>query len=520
MFLCLKKAKKRGKHTVYCQNVTLTDSNPQPVTTQNDTERHKYRAKARILTFFHYLRKHRTEESKMIENIKSLYHKFVNLDNDKEIDKNRNLWAIVKLCTSFGKLQQSSAALTYHTLFAIVPVMALMVAIAKILGYGEIFKEQVQAFFHGQDLISENLLGFADSYLNNTQVSFWLGAGIGLILLLYSVFSIFRTIDATFNALWNMPGRDFAKLLGIFAIVLLIPFVVIILLAIWWTMSSYLKGSIIHEVNVFIFTVSAYVVCLFGAYKLIPQAKVKTKYAAIAALVCGSVFALMQYFSYAIISMFGNYRNIYGDLATLIIFLLLIYFSWTICMAGSRWNYFLQRADKLVRENKFTGISNNYQKFLCLMILCKAEQLCTLKNKDTFDIKYLSEIIECAFDIPPHVSSIFLKSMCDRGIFLAADENNIYRIAPEYRKASIINLVKKFDAAGNNKEAIEEAQEAHEHKNAQLLWEFINNEKHINEKELDIPLELLFFSDINAEQPTAAPAEKRGFFDRFTELFK
>ena len=189
-------------------------------------------------------------------------------------------------------------------------------------------------------------------------------------------------------------------------------------------------------------------------------------------------------------------------------------------MAGSRWNYFLQRADKLVRENKFTGISNNYQKFLCLMILCKAEQLCTLKNKDSFDIKYLSEIIECAFDIPPHVSSTFLKSMCDRGIFLATDENNIYHIAPEYRKASIIGLVKKFDAAGNNKEAIEEAQEAHEHKNAQLLWEFINNEKHINEKELDIPLELLFFSDINAEQPTAAPAEKRGFFDRFTELFK
>lgn len=108
----------------------------------------------------------------MINYIKKIAAKLVALDNDKEIDNNRGLWAIVKLCTSFGSLQQASAALTYHTLFAIVPVMALMVAIANILGYGEMFKEQVQFFFHGQDMISEKLLGFADSYLNNTQVSF------------------------------------------------------------------------------------------------------------------------------------------------------------------------------------------------------------------------------------------------------------------------------------------------------------------------------------------------------------
>lgn len=451
----------------------------------------------------------------MIESIKKLYRKYVALDNDKNIDENRNLWAIVKLCSSFGKLQESSAALTYHTLFAIVPVMALMVAIAKVLGYGEIFKEQVQSFFHGQDLISENLLNFADSYLNNTQMSFWLGAGIGLILLLYSVFSIFRTIDKTFNAQWNMPGRSITRLLGIFAIVLFIPVVAIIVLAVWWTMSSYLKGTIIHEVNVFIFTVTVYVACLFGAYKLIPQAKVETKYATVAALVCGSVFALMQYSSYAIISMLGNYRNVYGDLATLIIFLLLIYFSWTICMAGSRWNYFLQRADKLVRENKFTGISNNYHKFLCLMILYKAELLCTLKNGNTFAMKELSEAVEEAFDLPPHVSGIFLNSMTERGIFLATDKTGIYRIADEYYKAKTIDLVKNLDKAGNNKEAIEAAQEAHEHRNAQLLWKFINGEEEIDEAN-NTPLELFFFSEIKIQE--AVPVKQKGWFEKFTNI--
>ena len=456
----------------------------------------------------------------MINYIKKIAAKLVALDNDKEIDNNRGLWAIVKLCTSFGSLQQASAALTYHTLFAIVPVMALMVAIANILGYGEMFKEQVQFFFHGQDMISEKLLGFADSYLNNTQVSFWLGAGIGLILLLYSVFSIFKTIDATFNTLWNLPGRDFTQLLSIFAIVLLIPFVAIILLAIWWTMSSYLKGTIIHELNVFIFTVSAYVVCLFGAYKLIPRAKVDIKYAAIASVVCGMVFALMQYFSYTIISMFNNYRNIYGDLASLIIFLLLIYYSWTICMAGSRWNYLLQRADKLVRENKFAGISNNYRKFLCLITLDKAEQLCSLTGKEVFDIEYISGVLNSAYDIPPHISEIFIKSMINRGIFIPVDNKKNYSIAPAYRHKKIIELIDSLDKAGKDKEAIEEAPNAHIHKNARLLLQFINDKNSMNADAWDTRLENFFNADIDSNNAEEIKPYEESLLDKISNIFK
>ena len=456
----------------------------------------------------------------MITTLKKFVAKIVNLENDKGIDENRNLWAIIKLISSFGKLQQSSAALTYHTLFAIVPVMALMVAIANILGYGEIFKEQVELFFQGQEIISEGLLGFANSYLNNTQVSFWLGAGIGLILLLYSVFSIFQTIDATFNALWNMPGRDFTQLLSIFAIVLLLPFVAIILLAIWWTMSSYLKGSIIHELNVFLFTVGTYIACLFLAYKLIPRAEVKIKYAAIASVVCGLVFALMQYFSYTIISMFSNYRNIYGDLASLIIFIWLIYLSWTICMAGSRWNYFLQRADKLVRENKFTGISDNYRKFLCLMTLDKAEQLCSLTGKESFDIEYISGVINSAYDIPPHISSVFITSMINRGIFISLDNKNNYHIAGQYRHRTILELIDLFDQAGINKGAIEEAQNAHEHKNAQLLWQYINGESSMDKEVWNIPLENFFNAKIEATTQVASKPEEKTLIDRISNLFK
>ena len=89
----------------------------------------------------------------------------------RQMSKHRISWSLIKLVDSFGSLQLTSAALTYHTLFALVPVMALMTAIAKGLGYDEIFLEMVRNFLQGQEAISDGLIQYTDSYLNNTKVT-------------------------------------------------------------------------------------------------------------------------------------------------------------------------------------------------------------------------------------------------------------------------------------------------------------------------------------------------------------
>ena len=81
----------------------------------------------------------------------------------RQMSKHRFTWSIIKLVESFSRLQLSSAALTYHTIFAIVPIMSLMIAIAKGLGYDDLFVKQVQNLFQGQEVISESLLLYANS---------------------------------------------------------------------------------------------------------------------------------------------------------------------------------------------------------------------------------------------------------------------------------------------------------------------------------------------------------------------
>ena len=100
-------------------------------------------------------------KKRITERIKGLIRMFNILSDDKEIGGNLILWSFIKLFTSHERLKQASAALTYHTLFALAPVMAMLVAVAKLMGYGEAFRSTVEGFFEGQEGIAATLLNFA-----------------------------------------------------------------------------------------------------------------------------------------------------------------------------------------------------------------------------------------------------------------------------------------------------------------------------------------------------------------------
>ena len=402
----------------------------------------------------------------------------------RQMSKYRISWSLIKLVDSFGSLQLASAALTYHTLFAIVPVMALMTAIAKGLGYDAMFIEMVKNFFQGQEAISSGLLLYADSYLSNTKVTMWLGVGIGLALLLYSVFSIFSTIDATFNMLWNEKPRSFQKLLKTFAFVLVLPFAVIMALAMWWSVSSIFSDNIIKEFNVLIVSVGTYILMLFAAYKLIPNTKVEAKYAAMSAILCGLIFALMQYFSYYIISSF-NYRNIYGDLASLMIFVLLIYFSWTICLAGSKWNYFLQKADEQERENDYQCITHRYQNFLCLLIIERIESMHPFSGD--FNVTLLAENAEKEYGIPSHLTLKIVDYLHYKKIVFSGKGESL-RLSKRYSDKSIRQIVDALDYAGRNSDVIATLQNVHGNESLNNIWKIINGETEEQNNILDTPL--------------------------------
>ena len=428
-------------------------------------------------------------KKKILDKSKEIIRMFNILSDDKEIGGNLFLWSFIKLFTNQRSIKQAAAALTYHTLFAIVPVMALFIAVTKFMGYGDAFREQVDKLFASQEGVSQYLMSFAESYLNNAQVNYWLGAAVGLTFLVYSLFSIFQTIDGSFNSLWNLPAHSLKKQLKVFVFVLMVPFVGTIALALWISISSYFAtNSIFHEVNVLVLTSCLYVAVMFLAYKFIPNTKVETKYALRSAIVCGITFGLLQYFGFLIMGMFGSYRNVYGDLASLMLFILWIYFSWTICLAGSRWNYLLQEGMRLDMENKFKRVSHNYRKFITILTIVNANKLNSLFGN--LIQQDLVNVMNNKYNLPAHITVGIVDELRHKGI-LCEDEytDGLFFFKESIAEMSLLALVEKFDTYGDNSNAMEMTSDAHMIGKEAELWQYINEGKCCDIKVLEVTVE-------------------------------
>ena len=409
----------------------------------------------------------------MRNRIKKTAQKLKLLYKDREIGGNLVLWSFIKFLTGPDKVKQAAAALTYHTLFALVPVMAMMIAVANFMGYGEAFKEKVEQFFVGQENIAGELLKFVDTYLGNADTNYMFGAIVGLAFLLYSVFSIFQTIDVSFNSLWELKEHSLKKQIKVFLLVLLIPFVAILLLAIWMSISSFFEGEgLFREVNIFVLTTCIYIAVLFVAYKFIPNTKVDIRHAAISATFCGIVFAIMQYSASLILGLFGSYRNIYGNLASLMIFILWIYFSWTICLAGSRWNYLLQEGNRLDADNKFKRLSHNYYKFLTMLTIAKCKEAILNSEDKSFTIKEIASIMNATYGISLHTASKIMYTM-ERKEIIRANEYERYILSEKFGQGNEMELIGILDRAGNNNAGEIEPKLSEKEKE---LWKKINAE--------------------------------------------
>ena len=94
-------------------------------------------------------------------------------------------------------LQTKASALTYNTLLAIVPMLAVLLGIAKGFGFQETVRDELLAYFPGHEVELHKAFEYVESYLVEAQGGVILG--VGLILLFYTVISLISSVEDTFN---------------------------------------------------------------------------------------------------------------------------------------------------------------------------------------------------------------------------------------------------------------------------------------------------------------------------------
>ena len=172
----------------------------------------------------------------LVEQSKRLYH-FVASDiwviTEKELTKSsrfsvRLLKKIILSARGVTKdnLFIKAAALSFYTILALVPILALVIAIGRGFGFQQAVVDWLSKALSAQAEMIPYIIQFVERYLERAQGGVFLG--VGFAVLLWSVLSAFRQIENNFNDIWNVKkSRSIVRQFTMYiSLMLLVPILI------------------------------------------------------------------------------------------------------------------------------------------------------------------------------------------------------------------------------------------------------------------------------------------------------
>lgn len=274
------------------------------------------------------------------------------------------------------RMANKAAALTYSTLLAIVPILAILFAIARGFGVDSLLESQFRTGFGGHTETTEAILSFVDSYLSQTKGGVFIG--VGLIMLLWTVINLVNSIEITFNRIWEVKKARsmYRKITDYFSMLLLMPILIVISGGLSIFVSTMLKQIddfvLLAPIMKFSIRLIPYLLTSLmftGLYIFMPNTKVKIKHALIAGILAGTAYQAFQFLYINSQMWVSKYNAIYGSFAALPLFLLWLQISWTICLFGAELTYAGQNIQSFSFEQDTRNISRRYRDFISILIM-------------------------------------------------------------------------------------------------------------------------------------------------------
>ena len=272
-------------------------------------------------------------------------------------------------------IQTQACAMTYRTMLAIVPALALMLAIARGFGIQNVLQQELYRLFPAQRVAIQYAMNFVDSYL--AQASEGIFVGVGIVFLLYTLISLISNVEAAFNLIWGQKSARsiWRKLSDYTAMLLILPVLMLCASGITIMLSSTLNAIFNFSfmtpvISALLEGASMLMTFLFftAVYILIPNIKVKFLNAFISGTIAGSAFLILQWLFVTGTLYVTKYNAIYGSFAFLPLLLLWMQLVWVIILAGAIICYSLQNVFAFNLNNEVSSISDRYKAMVTLAI--------------------------------------------------------------------------------------------------------------------------------------------------------
>ncbi|WP_257294818.1 YihY family inner membrane protein [Endozoicomonas sp. YOMI1] len=236
---------------------------------------------------------------------------------------------------------ENAAALTYTTLFAVVPLMTVTYSILSAVPSLQDVGDTIQNFIFTSFVPSTGEI--VQSYLNDFSQQARKLTSIGVAFLLVTSFLMLRTIDKALNNIWQVAHvrRGMTGFLLYWAILSLGP----VLLSAGFLTTSYLASLklVSHTTAILggeqwllrLMPVFLSTLVLTLLYTAVPNRKVPVRHALVGAVFVAILVELAKAGFTLFITLSPTYHLIYGAFAAVPLFLLWVYLSWLMVLFGA-----------------------------------------------------------------------------------------------------------------------------------------------------------------------------------------
>ena len=356
-----------------------------------------------------------------------------------------------------------ASSLTFNTLLSIVPVVAILFGVAKGFGFESMLKRELFEKFPGeaQQEILWKVFGFAESLLSVTKGG--VIAGIGLVILFWSVVNVLSHIETSLNDIWDIKesrswGRKFSDYL---AIMLLSPLFIILSSSATvyiTTQITQLTNKIsllgfISPLIFFSFKLIPYVLIwiLFSiVYMLMPNTKVTLKAGLLAGIIAGTIFQIVQwaYISFQVGT--ARYNAIYGSFAALPLFLMWVQVSWWVVLFGAELSFANQNVDTYEYEPDANKVSPAFKKVLTLQIAHRLVKNFAIGERPLTDTE-ISNQLKIPIRLVHNILYDLVESRVVAQTLTKGNKEFGYQPARDINTLTIKFVVDALDQTGSNK---------------------------------------------------------------------
>jgi len=339
-----------------------------------------------------------------------------------------HFWVLVGGSFTRNRCPVRAAALSYTTLLALIPLLAVAISVTSSL----LKSEGEEKIYHVIDRVVSNVMPPATLNTNDQKVSLDLSPGlsvaltptnsvaetnsaaaasdnssddtqvttiqreaarhihdfvqntrsgalgtVGTVLLIFVAISMFSRIEETFNDIWGVTrGRNwFVRIMLYWTIPTLGTLLLTVALGLAGGSHLQSAKNFVNHVPfigslVFQFLPLVMLWLTFTLiYQLVPNTKVQFNAALIGGVIGGSLWYLNNVFGFLYISRVVTNSRIYGSLGLIPVFMIGLYFSWLILLFGSQVAYAFQNRKAYLQDKLIENVNQRGRELVALRLM-------------------------------------------------------------------------------------------------------------------------------------------------------